>query len=108
MTDLFLDIPVSGRGCADGRSPSARPITVFDYPSPRLRQIRFRAVAIVQFRSVSVVIVGTPQHVNLLAVSLLIVEVFVGPIVRGPHRNLPAPAASYQQGERIAPTIPAV
>ena len=63
MTDLFHAIPDSGRVVADGRSPSARPITVLTTLPPEASS------AFVKFRSVSVVIVGTPQHVNLLAVS---------------------------------------
>jgi hypothetical protein len=39
---------------------------------------------------VSVVIVGTPLHVNLLAVSLLVLK-YLGPPVRNPHHHPAAP-----------------
>jgi hypothetical protein len=47
--------------------------------------------AIVKFRSVSVVTVGTPLHVNLLAVSLLVWK-YLRPPVRDPHHPPAAPA----------------
>jgi hypothetical protein len=49
------------------------------------------ASTIVKFRSVSVVTVGTPLHVDLLAVSLLVWK-HLRPPVRDPHHHLTAPA----------------
>jgi hypothetical protein len=76
MTDLFPVIPVSGRVVADRRSSSARSSRGAVYQVSRcLTSLPPDcASAIVKLGSVPVVIVGTPLHV--LAVSLLIVEVF--------------------------------
>ena len=60
------------------------------------------ASAIVMCRSVFVVVVGTPLHVNLLAVSLLVWK-YLGPHVRVPHHHSASSRASYQRGGRITP-----
>ena len=89
LSDLFLAIPVSGRVVADGRSPSARPITCL----PSLPWCKRGA-----YREVRHVIVGTRS----VAVALLTEGSIWDPLGRGSHRNLAA-SDSYQQGGRIAP-----
>jgi hypothetical protein len=64
------------------------------------------ASAIVKFRSVSVVTVGTPLHVNMLAVSLLVWK-YLGPPVRDPHHHpaAPAPPTSGVVASRQSPAL---
>jgi hypothetical protein len=88
MTDLFPVIPVSGRVVADRRSPSARSSRGTMYQLSRcLTSLSFHGVKRQRTGPIGpVVIVGAPPHV--LAVSLLIVEVFGIPSSKVPTEIL--------------------